>query len=145
MHKFLIENGVSCSCESYKSLVEYKYLDEDISEFADYMFTKRYSSKTLELGMQLDKLKDLTCQLDKGYTEWNGVEDLKEIVNSKCRDLGDAISSFWDYAIHNMKKMDEIKRRYEQLEEYASQYRIKSCIKRFIIQNSNNNELMYLI
>lgn len=145
MHNYLLENKVTCEVESYRELVRYEYVNKEIQDFAEFLFEKRYSSNTLCIGMKIDNIKDLICQVTKYYVEWRNVEELIVNINTISNLLEDEISSFWEYSIHNLNNMEEIEKKYYELEECSKKLNPQKYLKRFLASNYNQEELYYLI
>lgn len=145
MHQYLKNRGVTCYVESYRELVKYNYINKNVEKFADFLFEKRYTSITLSIGLQIDKLKDLVSQVTKKYVAWKDIDVIKANIDEICRLLEEYISIFWEFSIYNINDMQKIEAKYFELEEKSAKLSPQKCLKKFIAANYGQEELNYLI
>lgn len=145
MHFILREKELVIKDSSYKSLIDYKYANSEISEFANYLYKMRYESKAVEVGMKIDSLKNLVAQLNKGYSEWKGICELEKEVTHISNTMTEYVSCFFEECINNLNDIQYIKEKYDELEKRAKSIKVNNLIRNFVLLNHDNDEIKYLL
>ena len=145
MHEILISNELSNVNVSYNNLVQYEYYNKEITQLAQFLFEKRYTSRTVEIGLFIDKMKEVLAMVKKDFTIWNRVSDFEEDIENIARELTELVKVFFVNALDNIENEEYIHDSYRELEEKSSKLKERTIMKKFVLYNINNEELRFIL
>ncbi|MGB7606347.1 MAG: hypothetical protein WBL93_12825 [Lutisporaceae bacterium] len=146
--KKLKEDNLLSKDYSFKTTLNYRFVDNNIQGLAETLKNARLDSNTIKLAMGLEDAMNILARVNKNYVDWNKAEQFNNNIQDLSQEFGHYVHNYFMKSVEmvslgwNETSYNEL---FNELESKAEKLNVTNIIKGFMKNNIANKELKHIL